>query len=112
MAREFAITIYLAVFQLIFRFFSLFSMQKKTTFVVSFGGNAKAVLHALESLVEDEKTIVLTTAGCRMDFQDENRTVLDFEPKSIGSFIRGIYHLATSEHLIMDNYYGFLAAAP
>lgn len=103
---------YLAVFQLIFRFYSLFAMQKKTTFVVSFGGNAKAVLQALESLVEDEKIIVLTTAGCRMDFQDENRTVLDFEPKSIGSFIRGIYHLATSEHLIIDNYYGFLAAAP
>lgn len=112
MAREFAITLYLAIFQLFFRFFSLFALQKKTTFVVSFGGNAKATLQALESQVDGETIIILKAPGCRVDFQGDDRTVLDFQPKSTLSFLKGIYHLATSEHLIIDNYYGFLAATP
>lgn len=42
---------------------------------------------------------------------NKRRITLDFVAKKPFGYIRGIYHLATSKHVIVDNYYGFLAAA-
>ncbi|GIN96829.1 hypothetical protein J6TS1_26990 [Siminovitchia terrae] len=55
----------------------------------------------------DDQIIILKTASCRLDF---NGTVLNFEPKYFADWIRSIYHLATSNVIFIDNYFGFLAA--
>src|SRR5699024_9989197 len=96
-------------FQFFFRFFNSKEVQEKTTFVVSFGGNAKVTLEALERDKPDIEIVILRAPGCRIDFSGSQRTVLDMEPKHLLQFIRSIYHLATSNHIFVDNYYGFLA---
>src|SRR5699024_604110 len=103
MAREIAITVYLAYFKILFC-----SLEKKTTFVTSFGNNTKTTLKELERLVPDAEVVVLRAPGCRMNFTGKNRTVLDMQVRNLPQFIRSIYHLATSSHIFIDNYYGFL----
>lgn len=113
MVREYAISLYLVFFRLIFNFFNLFSIQTKTTFVASFGGNVKATIKELEKQLNDHQIIILKNRSCHIDFQEKsNRSIIDFDLKSPVQFIKSIYHLATSSHVIVDNYYGFLAATP
>ena len=111
MAREFAITVYLAFFKILFCSFKKKPLEKKTTFVTSFGNNTKMTIKELERLVPDAEVVVLRAPGCRMNFTGKNRTVLDMQVRNLPQFIRSIYHLATSSHIFIDNYYGFLAAS-
>lgn len=110
MAREIAITIYLAIFRVLFQMFNLIETSNKTTFVVSFGGNVKATLHSHERLVVNQQVVILKSPGCNTNFSTNNRIILDFRPKNIIQFLQSIYHLATSNHIIIDNYYAFLSA--
>lgn len=109
MAREIAITFYLAIFRALFQMFNLLETSNKTTFVVSFGGNVKATLHSHERLVADQQVVILKSSGCNTNFSANNRTILNFRPKNIVQFLKSIYHLATSDHIIIDNYYAFLS---
>lgn len=106
MAREVAIQLYLFVFRFFFIIFSICPQKKKTTFVASFGDNVLFTLKELKWQTDDQ-IIILKTASCRIDF---NGTVLYFEPKYFADWIRSIYHLATSNVIFIDNYFGFLAA--
>src|SRR5699024_7608756 len=47
--------------------------------------------------------------NCMVNFELPQKNILYFESKNIIHFVRSIYHLATSSHIIVDNYYGFLA---
>lgn len=109
MFREIAVSIYLTCFRIFFLIFNLMDTRNKTTFVVSFGGNVTSTLHSLEKLVDDQQIVILKTAGCKVDFAQGNRIVLYFTPKNIIQFIQSIYHIATSDHVIVDNYYAFLS---
>lgn len=109
MARELVITVYLSVFRVLFTIFKQLPQKKKTTFVTSFGDN---ILHTVKELEKqtDEQVVILKTSHCQIDFSDSaKRTILDFESINIINWILSIYHLATSEKVIVDNYYGFLA---
>lgn len=111
MAREIAITIYLIVFRLIFQICKLCPQKKKSTFVASFGDNVLYTVQALEELT-DVQVVVLKTAQCKVRFDDvPSRIVLNFEPRQFLQWIRSIYHLATSTHVFVDNYFGFLAVS-
>lgn len=109
MTREIIIRFYLLVFQILFRIFNRNSTQNKTTFVVSFGGNAQATLHSHEKLLDTQEVVILQTPNCPVNFSGKNRIVLNFTPKNIKQFVQSIYHLATSSHIIVDNYYAFLS---
>lgn len=110
MVREAAILLYLFVFQFFFTIFSLCPQKKKTTFVASFGDNVLFAMRELEKQT-DNQVIVLKTASCRVDFEQiTNGIVLDFEPRHFLNWLRSIYHLATSQQIFIDNYFGFLAA--
>ncbi|WP_188454998.1 CDP-glycerol glycerophosphotransferase family protein [Virgibacillus oceani] len=110
MARDFAITVYLYVFQLLFNFFKLFPQKKKTVFVASFGDNILFTLNELEKQM-DEPVVILKTSSCRVNFNVlDNRTNLNFEPVNLLQWIQSIYHLATCDKLFVDNYFGFLAS--
>lgn len=110
MRREIAISIYLAVFRVLFTIFNRFSMQEKTTFVASFGGNITAAVNELEKQVPQHQVVILKANNCKVHFDKQNREVLYFESMNLVHFLKSIYHLATSSHIIIDNYYGFLAA--
>lgn len=109
MLRELAISLYLFVFQLIFNFFKLFPLQRKTVFVASLGHNALYTIQELEKQT-DEKIVILKTTKCPVEFtKSGNRTVLTLKRTRPIHFLQSIYHLATSHRVFVDNYYGFLA---
>ena len=112
MAREFAIFLYLLVFRVVFVFFKVFPQKEKTTFVASFGDNALFTLQELEKHKE-HPTIILKTEQCKVHYvPTSTRTIIHFSPKRVFTWIKSIYHLATSRHIFVDNYYGFLAVTP
>src|SRR5699024_5590292 len=111
MAREFAINVYLAFFKFLFCLFKKKPLAKKTTFVTSFGNNTKITIKELKRLEPDVEVVELQESVCLMNFTGKNRTVLDMQVLNFPQFIRSIYHLATSSHIFIDNYYGFLAAS-
>lgn len=111
MLREAAIMLYLLVFRVFFSIFQLYPQQAKTTFVASFGDNVLFTLNALEKQV-NHSIVILKTSQCKMDFERRcDCLVLAFDPKNVIDWFRSIYHLATSTHVFVDNYFGFLAAA-
>ncbi|MCR2821414.1 CDP-glycerol glycerophosphotransferase family protein [Lederbergia panacisoli] len=57
----------------------------------------------------DGQVVVLKTSQCKVDFDEASRIVLDFEPRHFFQWIKSIFHLATSTHIFVDNYFGFLA---
>src|SRR5699024_9636842 len=108
MAREFAITVYLAFFKILFCSFNKKRLENKTTYLRSFRNNTKMPIKELERLVLDAEVVVLRAPGCRMNVTGKNRTVLDMQVRNLPQFIRSSYQLATSRHIFIDNYYGFL----
>jgi CDP-glycerol glycerophosphotransferase (TagB/SpsB family) len=112
MVREAAVSVYLLVFRVLFMIFRLCPQKEKTTFVASFGDNVLYTLRALEKQA-DRTVVVLKTSRCKVDFSgNPGRLVLNFEPVHLVDWVRSVYHLATSSHIFVDNYFGFLAAAP
>ena len=109
MARELAITVYLFAFRTLFNMFKLFPQKKKTIFVASFGVNILYTLKELEKQT-DEQVVILKTSSCKINFKKaSNRKQLVFKPVNLLDWITSIYHLATSQTVFVDNYYGFLA---
>src|SRR5699024_6365752 len=109
MLRELAISIYLLIFNLLFSLCKRAKIQNKTTFVASFGGNIQKIKQTLKNEFPTHQIVILKTNNCKVNFDQTQETVLYFESKNIIHFIKSIYHLATSSHIIVDNYYGFLA---
>lgn len=112
MIREILISVYLIVFKVIFNFFKLFPLKNKVTFVVSFGDNAKFVLEELKKGNSNSDIVCLYTkpsAQAVFEGYDEIK-LIPFESGDVLKTINSIYHIATSKYIIIDNYYGFLAA--
>lgn len=110
MLRELAISIYLVVFRAIFTVMKQFNLKNKTTFVVSFGDNIEFILQEMNTLNINDQIVILKTENCNIDFSRFDVTVLTFHPLYVFSYIRAIFHLATSRFVFVDNYFGFLAA--
>lgn len=109
MVRELAIIIYLLVFRIVFSFFKLFPHQQKTLFVTYFGYNALYTIEELEKHVEEE-IVVVTNRHCRVSFESkQNRSIIRLEKFGLYKWLRFVYHLATADKVLVDNYYGFLA---
>ncbi|WP_171050996.1 CDP-glycerol glycerophosphotransferase family protein [Bacillus sp. BHET2] len=108
--REIAITLYLAVFSIIFKLSQWFPLENKVTFVVSFSENNKSIYKEMIRQDLSCRTLFLTTEKMYSSFSKlEKSTTLLFEMKRPIDFLRSIYHLATSKIIFVDNYYGFLA---
>src|SRR5690625_2841665 len=109
MLRELAISLYLLVFKILFNLFKLFPLKKKTTFVVSFGGNTLFTMKELEKQTEDS-VVILKTSTCPIYFaRTPRRRIINFETKNMFHWLLSVHHLATSHNVIVDNYYGFLS---
>ncbi|HWJ77730.1 MAG TPA: CDP-glycerol glycerophosphotransferase family protein [Niallia sp.] len=112
MARELAIYLYLKLFSFLFIIAKLFPMQKKIVFCVSFIENNMYIYQELKKQ-SSTSCIILADNRTYSFFQDkvhDGDKVIQFIPKKPISFIKSIYHLATSPAIVLDNYFGFLSA--
>ena len=109
MIRELTISIYLFVFHIFFNIFKLFPQKNKTVCVASFGDNIFFATKSLRS-ISDEEIIILKDSSCRFMFDESIASVIPFEIKRPIAYLKSIYHLATGTTIIVDTYYGFLAA--
>ncbi|MFD2637641.1 CDP-glycerol glycerophosphotransferase family protein [Piscibacillus salipiscarius] len=86
-------------------------LREKTTFVSSFGDN---IYYTWQKVIEltEHKTVILNQNGLKNNIENNDRTVIrTFHLlQRPFSFISGIYHLATSKVIFIDNYFGFLSA--
>lgn len=112
MIKEVIITLYLALFRIIFNLFKLFPLREKTVFLSSFGDNAFYIAKEL-ARTKTHPLIFLNQKRCKIDFSEipvQNKKIYSFESTNLSHFIKSIYHLATSKYIFIDNYMGFLAA--
>lgn len=109
--REILIEVYLLVFKMVFSFMKLFPLKDKVTFVVSFEQNSLFVYKEMKQQRVPFEMVFLSKKSCyRVLKEKTNEKVVSFETTNIFDMVKSIYHLATSKHVIIDNYYGFLAA--
>ncbi|WP_303984859.1 CDP-glycerol glycerophosphotransferase family protein [Niallia circulans] len=112
MVRELAIYLYLKLFSFLFEIAKLFPLQKKIVFCVSFVENTTHLYDELKKNNPNIPCILLADYKTYRFFNDKMITdpVLLFSPKYPLSFLKGIFHLATSQVIVLDNYYGFLSS--
>ncbi|MBU8789956.1 CDP-glycerol glycerophosphotransferase family protein [Oceanobacillus caeni] len=109
MMREIAVAIYLFTFRLFFNLFKRFPLQQKTTFVASFGRNILYTMREVEKTT-DHRIVILKVHPCNITFKKRpRRRIISFKVGNFIDWMESIYHLATSEKVIVDNYFGFLA---
>lgn len=111
--REILVSIYLIHVKIWFSFFKLFPTKKKTVLVSSFGDNIYFVWKEVLEKTDDD-VVILKIPGSKGNFIPNPRTkVIHFDMMRMPlSFILGVYHLATSRFIFIDNYFGFLSATP
>lgn len=107
--RELAISIYLLGFKALFILFKAFPLKNKVTFLVSFPDNPMSIYKALQKQKIDIQPVFLCHEPCFKDFKKVSQSTYLAESRNIMHTLIGIYHLATSKHIVVDNYYGFLA---
>ncbi|MDA1535608.1 CDP-glycerol glycerophosphotransferase family protein [Bacillus cereus group sp. TH254-2LC] len=111
MIREIQIAIYLTIFRLLFNLFRVFPIQKKATFIMSYGENALSIYEKMREKKTDLDVVFLYKPTCKYKLKDYPEVKsYQFETLSIVNMIEAVYHLTTSKHVIIDNYFGFLSA--
>lgn len=111
MVRDILIELYLLFFRIQFNVLKKFPMKDKVTFVASFGENSLFVYQAMKEQGRPERVVFLKKKPCAFSSEElSGATVIHFETVNPVAMIRSIYHLATSKYIVVDNYYGFLAA--
>lgn len=110
MIKETGISLYLLLVRQIFTVCRFFGVKNKTVMLASFGDNIQYVIDKL-SIETDSNIIILKEPKCGHCFKNINSdAVISFTPKSPLSFFKGIFHLATSRVVFVDNYHVVLAA--
>jgi len=111
MVRELLIETYLLVFRLLFAIFRLIPLKDKVTFVVSFGDNTQYVYEEMRRKNVPFDVVFLCKGSSDNRFQIyEDVDLVQLGTANPIDYVKSIYHLATSKYVIVDNYYGFLAA--
>jgi len=110
MVRETAISCYLFIFKCVFAICKLAPLKDKTTFVVSFGDNSKFIYEEMRRQeIQDDVVFLCKGKSINQFTVYKGVTLIAFESLNVFDWVKSIYHLATSKHIFVDNYYGFLA---
>ena len=108
--KELIISLYLLVFKLLFNLFNLIPLKNKVTFTISFGDNSQYVYEELRKHDQSLEVVVLYKGSAAKYFQSyDGIKLIPFESFNPVHMIQSIYHLATSKHIIVDNYFAFLS---
>lgn len=109
MRKEWLIGLFLFFNRCIFSIFNLFPLKKKIVFLCDFGDNTRYVVDELVTR-DFQDIVVLRTGKCKESFRQSGvKTVLSFKLTNILDYIRGLYHLATAESILIDNYFAILS---
>lgn len=110
MIKETAIALYLVVLRALFKIFKLVPLKNKTVMLTSFGDNMEYIIDEIKKQTSS-KIFILKEPRCSKQFNNINsKNIIEFTPRKILSLIRGMYHLATSKYVFIDNYHVVLAA--
>ncbi|WP_229745386.1 CDP-glycerol glycerophosphotransferase family protein [Pullulanibacillus pueri] len=89
----------------------MFRLQDKVTFVVSFPQNSVPLYKEMTQHNIPVEAVFLSKTSCADVLEKQTgHNVICFETSNVIDMLRSIYHLATSKHVVIDNYFGFLAA--
>lgn len=108
MLKELALSLYLTFIRCLFKIFKTGPLKDRTVMLASFGDNIKHVIDEVNKETSQD-IIVLKSQSCKLSFSKAKLT-LNFSIKQPIHFIKGIYYLATSKHIFIDNYQVELAA--
>ena len=110
MIKETAVSLFLTVLRAVFNIFRLMPLKEKTIMLTSFGDNMEYVIDEVKKQTSSE-IFILKEPRCKKTFKNINsNNIVDFNPRKVFSFIRGMYHLATGKYIFIDNYHVVLAA--
>ncbi|SFD26258.1 CDP-glycerol glycerophosphotransferase, TagB/SpsB family [Bacillus sp. 491mf] len=110
MIRELVVDIYLIIFKFLHSLMNLFPMQRKVTFIMSYGENHIFIYDEMKRQKIDYEVIFLYKPTCKYKVDSySNVKSYTFESKNIFHMIQSAYHLSTSQYVIVDNYFGSLA---
>lgn len=92
--------------------FHFCSVQKKITFLISFEENNRYLYRALIEQDPSAAVIILHKGKISKGFRKDLSSRTEAIPftASLKSWLKAVYHLATSKIIIVDNYYGILSA--
>lgn len=111
MVKEICIEAYLLLFKLMFNLCKCFPLRQKTLILASFSQNCLFVYNEMKRQDIPYKIIFICKKNSHINRQhvpDAIYISMDF--KNPVNWVRLIYHLATSQWILVDNYYPFLAA--
>ncbi|MED1114711.1 CDP-glycerol glycerophosphotransferase family protein [Bacillus paramycoides] len=110
MFRELIVTVYLIVFKILFNIAKVFPLKNKVTFIMSYGENLIFIYEEMQKQHVNCEVVFLYKSTCKYEVKSyPDVKSFAFETKSIVQTIQGAYHLATSQHVIIDNYFGSLS---
>ncbi|WP_144569022.1 CDP-glycerol glycerophosphotransferase family protein [Bacillus pseudomycoides] len=110
MIREISVEIYLILFKILHSIMKIFPVKRKVTFIMSYGENLIFIYDEMKRKKIDCEVIFLYKSTCKYEVDSySNVKSFKFETKNILHTIKSIYHLSTSQYVIIDNYFGSLA---
>lgn len=110
MVRELFITLYLMFYKICFTLFSIFPVKNKVVFLASFVENNEYVYNKLKENFTGE-IVFICKNNCYKKIKSLHPTSYVIEKGNVFHEIKAAYHLMTSKTIIVDNYFGLLAAA-
>ncbi|WP_166627184.1 CDP-glycerol glycerophosphotransferase family protein [Jeotgalicoccus sp. S0W5] len=108
MIKESILKVYLTVFKTIFSIFNTRPLKNRTVMLASFGDNIQHVITQLNKETQ-QHIVVLKDPTCHFSFKQADQS-LNFSLRQPIQFLKGIYYLATSRYIFIDNYQVVLAA--
>jgi len=113
MIRELEITAYLFFHRVLFIIFRLFPLQEQTVFVASFPENTEYVANELARRNKEPIIVLCTCAPWKINLaKGDNIKIDSLSMRNPFIWLKGMYALATSRTIFVDNYFGFVAAKP
>ncbi|MBU5212110.1 CDP-glycerol glycerophosphotransferase family protein [Heyndrickxia oleronia] len=110
MVREVLIWLYLIFFKFQFNLFKWLPLKQKITFIVSFSQNSLFIYEELKRRKVPLKIVFLCEPSCYEDVKERiDGDALLLKNQNVFKMAKGIYHLATSKFIIIDNYFAFLS---
>ncbi|WP_142317627.1 MULTISPECIES: CDP-glycerol glycerophosphotransferase family protein [Bacillus] len=110
MIRELMVEIYLILFGILHNMMQVFPIKKKVTFIMSYGENLFFIYEEIQRQGINYEVVFLYKPTCKYEVDSySNVKSYKFETKNILHTIKSIYHLSTSQYIIVDNYFGSLA---
>ncbi|OFD53583.1 putative CDP-glycerol:glycerophosphate glycerophosphotransferase [Bacillus mycoides] len=110
MIREIIVEVYLILFAILHNIMKIFPVKRKVTFIMSYGENLIFIYDEMKRQKIDYNVVFLYKPTCKYEVDSYSDVKsYKFETKNLFHTIKAVYHLSTSQYVIVDNYFGSLA---